>query len=379
MIGAAQAGGVTNVARLFLSVRPRAADGTEQVVRYVPGVGTGPLERLRGGVFGFGLSRRVGEAYRFLVDNYRPGDEIWLFGFSRGAFTARSTAGFVRQCSILHRREAGRLREAYRMYRARGARYHPDAPEPVAFRAAHSHPSVRIRFIGVWDTVGALGFPVSPWSPLGILNRPWRFHDTTLSSSVDHARHAVAVDERRGPFRPTMWERSERARPGEQTLGQAWFAGVHSDVGGGYDDPGLAQVALAWMIDAAASVGLDVERGLVPGGARADGWEPPEWMVARARAASLGGDDPGALVRRLAVPPDPSGPLHDSLRGVYRFLPRHPRAIPYRRRDGDRAPYPGQVVALPAAGRVRADPAYRRMSPRLAAYLAAGGAVAERW
>lgn len=375
MIGAVQAGGVTNVARLFLSVRPRAADGVEQVVRYVPGVGTGPLERLRGGVFGFGLSRRVGEAYRFLVDAYRPGDEIWLFGFSRGAFTARSAAGFVRQCSILRREHAGRLREAYRMYRARGRRYHPDAPEPVAFRRAFAHPPVRIRFIGVWDTVGALGFPVAPWSPLGIINRPWRFHDTTLSSWVDHARHAVAVDERRGPFRPTMWERSGRARPGQQTLSQAWFAGVHSDVGGGYDDPGLAQVALAWMLDGASAVGLDVDRGLV----RADGgWEPPEWMVARAREASLGGDDPGALVRGLAVPPDPRGALHDSLRGVYRILPRHPRAVPYLRRGaGD--PYPGQVVAAPAAERARADGRYRAASPRLAAHLDAGGEVAERW
>ena len=253
IVGAAQARGVTNVARLFLSVRPRAADGAEQIATYVRGVGTGPLERLRGGAFGFGLSRRIGEAYRFLVENYRPGDELWFFGFSRGAFTARSTAGFVRQCSILRRQEIGRLEEAYRMYRARGARYHPDAPEPVAFRRAHSHPPTRIRFIGVWDTVGSLGIPVSPWNPLALLNRPWSFHDTTLSSSVDHARHAVAADERRGPFRPTLWVRSDRARPGTQTLHQAWFAGVHSDVGGGYEDPGLAQVALRWMMDAAGA------------------------------------------------------------------------------------------------------------------------------
>ena len=377
LVGAPVADRLTNVARMFLSVCPEGDDGTEQIAYYVPGVGTGPMERLRGGAFGLGLSRRIIQAYRFLVEHYRPGDELWFFGFSRGAFTARSTAGFVRQCSILRAGEADRVGEAYRRYRSRRPGDHPDAPASVAFREAHSHPPVGIRFVGVWDTVGALGLPVSPWNPLSLINRRWAFHDTTLSSSVEHARHAVAVDERRGPFRPTLWQRSPRATRHTQTLHQAWFAGVHSDVGGGYAESGLSQVAFRWMLDAAADVGLAVDRCLCPeaeGGA-----PPPAWMADRACEWSLGGGDPAAVVGSLARPADPLGRLHDSLTGLYRVIPRHPRAVPYLD-DGDPpGEYPGQWVTRPAADRVAADAGYRTASARLAGYIDGGGEVRDRW
>jgi hypothetical protein len=384
LLGARDATGLTNVARLYLSLPSTGADGVRQVVEYVPGVGTGPLERLRGGAFGFGLSRRVKQAYRFLVDRYEPGDELWFFGFSRGAFTARSTAGFVRKCSILRREHAGRLGDAYRLYRGRGPRNHPDAQRPRAFRERYGHPAMRIRFVGVWDTVGALGFPVSPWNPLRVLNAPWAFHDTTLSSWVEQARHAVAIDERRGPFRPTLWQTSDKATPMSQTLQQAWFCGVHSDVGGGIRPrpgdagatAGLSQVAFAWMLREAEAAGLGVDWSLCPSPKTPDG-APPRWMVDRAREAGIGGDDPEAAVRGLARPPDPHGPCHESRRGIYALLPAHPREIPYRVRgdDGAMVPCPGQWVASSARERAGADADYRARSPRLVRYLQAGGAV----
>jgi uncharacterized protein (DUF2235 family) len=384
LVGARDASGLTNVARLYLSVPPVGADGVRQVVRYVPGVGTGPLERLRGGVFGFGLSRRVKEAYRFLVDNYEPGDELWFFGFSRGAFTARSAAGFVRKCSILRADQAERLAQAYRLYRVRGPRGHPDAEGPRAFRARHSHPGMRIRFIGVWDTVGALGFPVSPWNPLRVLNAPWAFHDTTLSSSVDQARHAVAIDERRGPFRPTLWQLSEKSTPMSQTVHQAWFCGAHSDVGGGVRPrdgeggraAGLSQVAFAWMLREAEGAGLGVDWTLCP--LEGEGLAPlPPWMVARARERGLGGADPSSAVRALASPPDPGGPVHDSRRGFYALIPAHDRDIPYLAEgdDGVPVPYPGQWVAASARDRAGLDGEYRALSTRLVRYLESGGLV----
>lgn len=385
LLGARDATGLTNVARLYLSLPPTGADGARQITEYVPGVGTGPFERLRGGAFGFGLSRRVKQAYRFLVDNYEPGDELWFFGFSRGAFTARSTAGFVRKCSILRREEAGRVGEAYRLYRARGPRNHPDADGPRAFRERYGHPAMRIRFVGVWDTVGALGFPVSQWNPLGALNARWAFHDTTLSSWVEQARHAVAIDERRGPFRPTLWQLSEKSTPMSQTLQQAWFCGVHSDVGGGIrakpgddgDAAGLSQVAFAWMLREAESAGLAVDWTLCPRGGDAPPAPLPLWLVARARERGLGGADPESAVRGLIRPPDPLGPCHESRRGIYALLRAHPRDIPYLLTgdDGAPVPYPGQWVASSARARAGADADYRGRSPRLVRYLDAGGLV----
>ena len=386
LLGAADTSGLTNVARLFLSVPDRAPDGTRQLVRYIPGVGTGNLERVRGGMFGYGLSRRVKQAYRFLVENYEPGDELWLFGFSRGAFTARSTAGLVRQASILRAGEAGRIGEAYRLYRSRQNRHHPDAPAARRFRARHSHPSVGIHFIGVWGTVGALGFPAASWSPLRVLNAPWTFHDTTLSSSVAHARHAVALDECRGPFRPTLWRRSDRAQESEQTLEQIWFCGVHSDVGGGVQAAaaeraraaGLSQVAFEWMLREAQTAGLAVDWRLCPRpGDTPIG--PADWMVDRATTARLGGQDPRAALAALAVAGDPLGPGHESRRGLYRLMRPHRRApLPYcdaAPPEGDGAVFPGQRVADSARARWASDAAYRARSAALDAYLKAGGAV----
>ena len=241
----------TNVTRVALSIASRATDGVEQRVFYHKGVGTSRWERLRGGAFGFGLSRAVRETYRFIVNHYEPGDELFFFGFSRGAFTARSTAGFVRNAGILRPEEAHRVDEAYALYRSRSA--HPRSIEAELFRQSFSF-ETRIRFIGVWDTVGALGIPLDGLRWINAFNRRWQFHDTDLSTTVDSAFQALAIDEKRRPFKPAVWKQQEDAD--DQQLEQVWFSGVHCDVGGGYPQSQLADIALWWLTNRACACGL---------------------------------------------------------------------------------------------------------------------------
>src|SRR3954447_6520196 len=152
-------GGPTNVTKLALGVAGKDAEGNEQLIHYEKGVGTRRFERFSGGTFGFGLSRNVIDGYRFLVEAYDPGDELYFFGFSRGAFTARSLAGLVRNSGILRRENAGMVKAAYKLYRSREPGDAPWEKGADAFRRTHSHPDADITFIGVWDTVGALGIP----------------------------------------------------------------------------------------------------------------------------------------------------------------------------------------------------------------------------
>src|SRR3712207_2609356 len=250
----------TNVTKAALEVAEKGDGDWVQCVYYLRGVGTARSERIRGGAFGIGLSRNVKEAYRTIVENYDEGDELFFFVFSRGAFTARSTAGFVRNCGVLERQHASRVDEAYELYRDRGA--HPRGTESELFRRSYSH-EPDITFIGVWDTVGALGIPVRG---LGWLNKRWAFHDTKLSSKVKNAFQALAIDEKRGPFRPTLWEPHDGdVHPADQRLEQVWFSGVHCGVGGGYADTSLSDIALLWMVQRAQEGGLGLNRKPSPG------------------------------------------------------------------------------------------------------------------
>ena len=321
----------TNVTKLALAVAPTGSDGTEQRVFYHRGVGTSRWERLRGGAFGFGLSRNVKDAYRSIVENYEPGDELFLFGFSRGAFTARSTAGFVRNAGVLRPEHADRVEEAYALYRDR--KTHPRQTESQLFRRSFSY-ETRIRFIGVWDTVGALGIPLSGLRWANTFNRRWQFHDTTLSTSVDAAFQALAIDEKRRPFAPTLWRRQPEA--GGQELQQVWFAGVHCDVGGGYVETGLSDIALLWMADKAGGYGLTLRPDAFPENA-AHGEEG-----------------------RILVNPDPMGPLHESRKAFYRLQKPYVRPIGASNAD--------ERVSSTAVERHDADPRYR--PPGLVAYLA---------
>ena len=242
---------VSNVAKIARSVESRELPpDVDQVVHYVGGVGTRyPVDRWLGGAFGFGLLANVVDGYQFLALNYEVGDEIFVFGFSRGAFTARSLGGMVDRIGLLRPDRLDQLDQAVTRYREQA-----DDAADAEFTRAHCRPDVPIHFLGVFDTVGALGVP-GPF-------RKHQFHDIKLSSAVRTARQALAIDERRRVFEPCLWERGSTAEePGR--VKQVWFEGDHSDVGGGaYRETGLCDTALLWMIVEAHAQGLlfDLDR-----------------------------------------------------------------------------------------------------------------------
>lgn len=259
----------TNVLRLFEATQGADLNGVPQITHYVEGVGTRRTEKYFGGTFGYGISDNIKNAYAFIVSNYEKGDEIFLFGFSRGAFTARSIAELIRNMGILRRDRLHLIQEAYDRYKDPDPAWRPDGEMAKAFRGANAFGDETIAFLGVWDTVGALGSPfgsVLSW----ITNKLFKtqFHDVLLSSIVQSAYHALAIDERRWPFRPTLWELNDthRARNAEsmKTDGtlryeQKWFPGVHSNVGGGYPNLGLSDCSLEWMVAKATARGLNVD------------------------------------------------------------------------------------------------------------------------
>jgi uncharacterized protein (DUF2235 family) len=249
----------TNVTRLFEATLPSDEQNQlRQIVHYIQGVGTRKFERMRGGGFGYGISDNIKEGYKFLVSNYEQGDEIYIFGFSRGAYAARSLAGLIRNVGILKREKLFLIDEAYEGYKDKARAWEPKGLDAVAFRQAHTWGGETIKFLGVFDTVGALGAPVGiifGW----ITDKIFRcsFHDTQLSSIVESAYHALAVDERRLPFLPTLM--TPNTRHDASNFEQKWFPGVHSDVGGGYPDTGLSDLALEWMASKAKKHGLNLD------------------------------------------------------------------------------------------------------------------------
>ena len=253
-----------------------------QVAFYDDGVGTEtflPL-KLLGGAFGFGLAKNVRNLYMDLVRVYDPGDattpadRIYLFGFSRGAFTVRTLAGLITKCGVLDRDKLrttdalrAAVRKAYSTYRRSYRTWlgsvvnrilvglhlrRADADAIADFKRAHSIPAeVRIRFIGVWDTVDAVGGPFHTSDVINAVFHRFKFPDQILSDKVDQAVHAVSIDEARAAFGPVLWE----AKP---TVEQVWFAGVHSNIGGGYPKQGMSLVTLDWMMQKAQHNGLRI-------------------------------------------------------------------------------------------------------------------------
>jgi uncharacterized protein (DUF2235 family) len=270
------------------------------------------LDRKAGGAFGLGLNLNLEDAYRNLVFAYEPGDEIYLFGFSRGAFTARSLAGFIRSAGIPTRANVARIPKALDRYRSPMPSTHPDhersfdfrlgyAPGVVTsekeaeWRATNGHPPghpLTVAYVGVWDTVGALGVPAHLSLLASLFNGPHQFHDAALSRSVESARHAVAVDERRRSFEPTLWDNVEKlnrgalGEDGDRPYRQEWFPGTHGSVGGGGDITGLSNAAAVWIAEGAMARGLEFDEALIDGlrrgiDARAplrNRREPPEIM-----------------------------------------------------------------------------------------------------
>ena len=273
----------TNVERLRELIATVNADGAPQLVNYIPGVGVAPgLTHLLGGAFGYGLMENVLDGYRWLCDTWRPGDALYLFGFSRGAYTARSLGGLIRKCGLLKRFANGRLEQsaicdAYDFYRTVSIK--PDDPSAVNFRATHSI-EIDVRFIGVWDTVGSLGIPdTASWFPFA--RSRYQFHDTDLSKIVKYAYQALALDEHRADFAPTVWTRNPDTMPpgdiatckkAEQIeVEQRWFIGSHADVGGGNNHDGagrtpdpLPELPLAWLQRKAMAAGLACAELAIP-------------------------------------------------------------------------------------------------------------------
>lgn len=242
----------TNVLKLARAIKPIAADGTPQQVFYDWGVGS-YYKKIIGGITGEGLHKNIMDDYRYIVQNYKSGDELYLFGFSRGAYTIRSLCGFINNCGILKRPDAALIQEAFVLYKKRGKVNAPDGKNAVEFRQAYSHPSRKVKFVGVWDTVGAMGIPISF---LGLFDDQDEFYDTKLGRNVEIARHALAIDEHREDFIPTVWDHRNTI-----DIKQVWFAGAHSNVGGSYkpDDDGssASDTPLAWMLREAK--GLSIE------------------------------------------------------------------------------------------------------------------------
>jgi uncharacterized protein (DUF2235 family) len=278
----------SNVCLVYQAILQHDDAGVQQVKMYDTGVGTGYSlrDKLLGGATGLGIDRKIKDIYTFIVLNYSQGDEIYLFGFSRGAYTARSLAGLVRNCGILKPEYLQLADRAYELYRDRNDYTRPDSDLMQAFRANYCVEDITpVKFIGVWDTVGSLGIPL-PWYKLYNSER-YKFHDVTLSSTVENAYHALAVDERRKLFEPTLWEVSKKIVDGSvigQSMEQRWFPGVHCNIGGGYEDRGLSDQALIWIIEKARALGLAFDPEKLNGfhanckGVLRDSYTAPYWF-----------------------------------------------------------------------------------------------------
>jgi hypothetical protein len=277
----------TNIATLASLVDPLPEGGPDQRIYYDAGVGTGGLlDRWAGGLFGKGLSANVLAAYRFLSQFYAPGDNIYVFGFSRGAFTARSLCGFLSASGLLTQDmcDAANQEFAWRYYRTPPkARFPADR---ARLRRITHDPEPRIRFLGVFDTVGALGIPKGCMSRIS--RRAIQFHDADVSSVVDHSCHALAIDEHRIEFEAAVWTEPRHRK--YRTVEQAWFPGSHANIGGGCEDNGLSDLALEWMLrrldrhcpELRLSPEEQWSRPLVPD-YRGKLHAPPAWMLWRSK------------------------------------------------------------------------------------------------
>ena len=246
----------SNVVKLAQSVKPIASDRIPQIVFYDEGIGT-DSNKLLGGATGLGIDRNIEDAYRFLSLNYVAGDEIYMFGFSRGAYTVRSLAGMIYCAGLLSRPHATRAHEAYELYRNRDVK--PKDKVAVDYRDTYGD-RVPITLLGCFDTVGALGIPgLAAFKEFHQqLNKRYRFHDTTLNKCIQNALHAVAIDEIREVFDVTPMKKHPEAE--DQRVIQVWFPGEHGCVGGGTKEhSGLSDAALQWMLDSTRSLGLGLE------------------------------------------------------------------------------------------------------------------------
>ncbi len=287
--GTGNRGGYTpdsNVYKIYNSIDIHK-DGNEQIIFYDNGVGTAKNKYLRAasGAFGFGFGHNVRDLYAFLVKNYNPGDQTYLFGFSRGAATIRAFSGFVAACGLINYQKGGQkmgARELEKEVKKRFKDYIKISRQskkkgvipPLATASEANHGAVQIEFIGVWDTVSALGFPqradvtsIGMWvinlllvtlDRLSDIPFPHRFYNYDLTDNVDHAYQALSIDDERTSFWPMVWDETARENG---SVEQVWFAGMHSNVGGGYNRAGLANVAYEWIMLRGYLHGLEYKSG----------------------------------------------------------------------------------------------------------------------
>ena len=282
----------TNVRKLYCAL----AEGPSQLKYYDSGVGTDgtPIDHLSGGAMGEGLFQKVQDCYQFLSYVYDSQDTIFVLGFSRGAYTARSVAGMIAGFGVpTANLDNMTVKEIFAAYRE------PDPGKKrdlkTSLQAEYKMVDVKIQMVGVWDTVGSLGIPGIFFNAFN--HKRYGFLDTALHPNVAHAYHAVSIDERRAQFKPTLWTKPDGSfRPNDRQVEQVWFPGVHSDVGGGYQQCQLSDITLSWMMQKAKENGLTF--------------------------------DPQAEAQYLAPPPDDAyGEAHDEWKFVPWGIPEH-RQVP---------------------------------------------------
>lgn len=264
----------TNVVRL-LSLALKQDE--QQIVFYEPGLGTFPdpgaltplqkwATKKMGSAFGYGLQKNLAVCYEFLVEHYQPGDRIYLFGFSRGAYTVRALAALIHVCGLMHTKNHNLVPYAIKLFRSEAtkAKKKNDAAER---RSGHKHRlklsvcdefkrvfsiQPKIHFLGVWDTV----------SSVGTIFDPYNLPHTRWNPCVSNVRHAISIDEKRKFFRTNLWSSSQQ----KTDVKQVWFAGVHADIGGGYNESesGLAKISLQWMLDEAGAAELKIDEEQLP-------------------------------------------------------------------------------------------------------------------
>ncbi|MGA8087842.1 MAG: DUF2235 domain-containing protein [Terracidiphilus sp.] len=280
----------TNVRKLYLML----VDDATQLKYYDSGVGTDgtPFEHFFGGAMGEGLFEKVQDGYGFVSYVWDPGDDIYIFGFSRGAYTARSLAGMLAAFGVptknLDNRTVKRVFDAYRIS-DHGERLKAKAELSAEYGLA----DVKVRMVGVWDTVGSLGIPGHLFDDFD--QAKYGFLDTALNPCIQNAYHAISLDERRASFSPTLWTNPDgSSRDNDEQVQQVWFPGVHCDVGGSYAQCDLSNITLRWMIDNAKTCGLVFDNAVVqkclpesykPLGAAHDEWKLIPWGLPKSRVA----------------------------------------------------------------------------------------------
>ena len=267
----------TNILKIARAIEPvDESGGVSQIVYYDDGATTqNAADKLLGGAAGFGLESNILLAYRFLVLNYRKCDEIYLFGYSRGAFTVRSLSGMINEIGLVPKANlsdsrspltgtTGKANDPDDEYFLPDLYHHYQQLAKLGSKARNEYRSnngivwdrdARIAALSVFDTVGECGIPIGFRGEL--TRRGNMFPDVRLCTNVDHAYQAVAIDEKRPALKPCLWDRPVRP---DQIMKQVWFAGVHSSLGGGYEDDRLSNCALHWIVENVRSIGLALDQ-----------------------------------------------------------------------------------------------------------------------